>query len=119
MTYLEGKAEGKATLILRLLESRGVAVPEDDRERITGCTDLDVLDRWFDRAITAPDADALFVEDESRDGAAAQAQRPSRLISGPVVRPLYTTKGPAHPRCAGPSLARSAGSPRPSVRGLT
>ncbi|MFC6067622.1 hypothetical protein [Streptomyces ochraceiscleroticus] len=74
-TYLEGKAEGKAegraegeadgrvTLILRLLEGRGIAVSEEARARITGCTELDVLDRWFDRALTAQEADELFADD--------------------------------------------------------
>ncbi|MEV7057493.1 hypothetical protein AB0N95_18615 [Streptomyces microflavus] len=32
------------------------------RQRITTCTDLAVLDVWFERAITAPTADAVFDE---------------------------------------------------------
>ncbi|MFF4208747.1 hypothetical protein ACFYZE_05085 [Streptomyces sp. NPDC001796] len=62
--YLEGKAEGEAKgeakAILRVLERNGVPVPDDVRERITGCTDLEVLDRWLDRAFEATDADDLF-----------------------------------------------------------
>ncbi|MFI1564011.1 hypothetical protein ACH4ZX_13290 [Streptomyces sp. NPDC020490] len=65
--YLEGKAEGKvedrASLILRVLELHGVPVPEDARERITTCTDLDALARWFDRSLTATAAEDLFAED--------------------------------------------------------
>ncbi|MBA2945296.1 hypothetical protein [Streptomyces himalayensis] len=65
--YLEGKAEGKAedraSLILRLLEKRGIPVTEDTRERVTSCTDLDTLILWFDRALTATTADELFTED--------------------------------------------------------
>jgi uncharacterized protein YbjT (DUF2867 family) len=64
--YLEGKAEGKAedraSLILRVLDKHGVSVPEDTRDRITSCTDLDTLALWFDRALTATAAEDLFVE---------------------------------------------------------
>ncbi|GGN65749.1 hypothetical protein GCM10011579_036540 [Streptomyces albiflavescens] len=63
--YLEGKAEGKAedraSLILRVLDKHGVSVPEDTRDRITSCTDLDTLALWFDRALTATAAEDLFV----------------------------------------------------------
>ena len=63
--YLEGKAEGKtegktedrASLILRVLEKHGIPVPEDIRERITSCTDLDTLTLWFDRSLTASTAE--------------------------------------------------------------
>ncbi|MEV0260650.1 hypothetical protein AB0I49_04815 [Streptomyces sp. NPDC050617] len=64
-TYLRGKAETEAQLILQLLEGRGVPVPESVRERVTGCTDLDTLNRWFDRAITAASAEELFTETEA------------------------------------------------------
>ncbi|MFJ9244473.1 hypothetical protein [Streptomyces sp. NPDC101776] len=64
--YLEGKAEGKtedrASLILRVLEKHGIDVPDDIRERITSCTDLDTLTLWFDRSLTASTAEELFVE---------------------------------------------------------
>ncbi|MFI1704621.1 hypothetical protein [Streptomyces griseoruber] len=65
-TYLEGEAKGKvedrASLVLRLLEKRGIDVPEDVRERITSCDDLDTLTLWFDRSLTATAAGDLFVE---------------------------------------------------------
>ena len=68
--YLEGKAEGKtegktedrASLILRVLEKHGIDVPDDIRERITSCSDLDTLTLWFDRSLTASTAEDLFVE---------------------------------------------------------
>ncbi|MFE6164725.1 hypothetical protein ACFQ7F_38110 [Streptomyces sp. NPDC056486] len=72
--YLEGKAEGiaegvaegiaeeRVVTILRILEQRHVPLPDDARERITTCTDLETLARWRDRAITVTDADALFAE---------------------------------------------------------
>ncbi|MFJ8716778.1 hypothetical protein ACIRD9_26955 [Streptomyces violaceus] len=69
-TYLEGKAEGRAqgraedrtVLILRVLEKRGIDVPETARERITSCTDLDTLTLWFDRSLTATTAEDLFAD---------------------------------------------------------
>ncbi|MFF3817542.1 hypothetical protein ACFYYD_13170 [Streptomyces bluensis] len=65
--YLEGEAKGKAearaALILRVLEKHGIPVPENTRERITSCTDLDTLIHWFDRSLTATTAEDLFAED--------------------------------------------------------
>ncbi|MFE9289178.1 RpnC/YadD family protein [Streptomyces olivaceus] len=58
----KGQAEGKAEDILRILEVRGVEVPDSVRERVTGCTDLDVLGAWFDRSLSAAHAEELFVE---------------------------------------------------------
>ncbi|WP_308292523.1 hypothetical protein [Streptantibioticus ferralitis] len=74
--YLEGKAEGKAEgeaagkakalteSILHLLERRGISVSASARLLITSCTDLDTLNRWFDRAITTTNAENLFAEDQ-------------------------------------------------------
>ncbi|MFJ2259835.1 hypothetical protein ACIOKD_16085 [Streptomyces sp. NPDC087844] len=65
--YLEGKLEGqvddRASMVLRVLEKRGIPVPEVTRERITSCTDLDILSLWFDRSLTATAAEDLFAED--------------------------------------------------------
>ncbi|MEU6443961.1 hypothetical protein [Streptomyces sp. NPDC047046] len=49
----EGKAEGKISLLLKLLDAHGVSLTEDATARINACTDLDTLDTWFDRALTA------------------------------------------------------------------
>ncbi|MEU6141329.1 hypothetical protein ABZ848_13290 [Streptomyces sp. NPDC047081] len=67
--YLEGKAEECGLMILRALEKRGIAVPEETRERVTSCTDLDTLTAWFDRSLTAATAEDLFVEDAGLPGA--------------------------------------------------
>ncbi|MGW0574441.1 hypothetical protein ACWD25_00360 [Streptomyces sp. NPDC002920] len=73
-TYLEGEAEGKlkdrAALVLRLLDKRGIDIPEEIRERVTSCDDLDTLTLWFDRALTATVAEDLFTE-SPEDGAAS------------------------------------------------
>jgi predicted transposase YdaD len=50
---LEGEAKGRAEGVLRILAARGVHVPEEARQRILSCTDLVVLDRWFDQALKA------------------------------------------------------------------
>lgn len=58
--YLDGKAEGEAKGILRVLEVRGLAVSDEVRERISTCTDLDRLNDWLDRAGTVEHAEDLF-----------------------------------------------------------
>jgi hypothetical protein len=57
-----GEALGEARLLLRTLEKRGVAVDEATRARVTACTDTAVLDRWFDRALTATSLDEVFAD---------------------------------------------------------
>jgi hypothetical protein len=49
----QGEAKGEAKAVLAILDARGIAVPDDVRTRITGCTDLDQLDTWVRRAATA------------------------------------------------------------------
>ncbi|MFC5173937.1 hypothetical protein [Streptomyces mutomycini] len=59
----EGRAAGRAEDILRLLELRGVTVPVEAREKIAGCDDLHLLDRWFSRAVTTTTAEDVFTEE--------------------------------------------------------
>jgi hypothetical protein len=56
----EGRAEGEARMLLRILKARGIDVPNEVRDRITGCTDTDQLERWGDRALTIDHAEQLF-----------------------------------------------------------
>ncbi|MFF7143374.1 hypothetical protein [Streptomyces nodosus] len=58
----EGRTEGRASDVLRLLDRRGIPLSEADRERVTSCKDLDTLTRWFDRAITASSAAEVFLD---------------------------------------------------------
>lgn len=64
-TLIEGEAKGRAKSraedILRILDLRGIELPEAARERIASCADLDILGNWFDRAVTATSAEELFV----------------------------------------------------------
>ncbi|MEW1996062.1 hypothetical protein ACFWFH_05130 [Streptomyces coelicoflavus] len=62
-SWLEGKAEGKAETVLRILEVRGVEIPDFVRERVTACADLDVLGTWIDRSLSVVRAEELFVEE--------------------------------------------------------
>ncbi len=55
-----GVAKGVARAVLRALAARGIEVPDDARDRITACTDLDQLDIWVSRAATADAIEELF-----------------------------------------------------------
>ncbi|WP_327100706.1 hypothetical protein OIE68_19085 [Nocardia vinacea] len=55
-----GEAKGEAKSILRLLELRGIAVPDDAHARIAACTDLDQLAAWLDRVLVAESIEDLF-----------------------------------------------------------
>jgi Putative restriction endonuclease len=57
---LEGEAQGIAKSILRVLERRGIAVSEDQRQEILSCTDLDRPNYWLDQAALAATADEVF-----------------------------------------------------------
>jgi hypothetical protein len=59
----EGRAEGIIEKLLRVLDKRGVGLTEEQRVRVESCTDLDLLDAWFDRALTAATAGEVFDAD--------------------------------------------------------
>ncbi|WP_182874633.1 hypothetical protein [Microbispora sp. H10670] len=58
----EGHAEGEIDAILSVLETRGLEIPDDVRERIRRCQDLDQLRTWVRRAVTVTSAHELFAE---------------------------------------------------------
>lgn len=57
-----GEARGEAKGVLRVLEVRGVPVPDDVREQITACTDLARVSEWLDRAGTVEQAEDLLTD---------------------------------------------------------
>ncbi|MFD6331555.1 hypothetical protein ACFWGI_18525 [Streptomyces niveus] len=57
----EGRAAGRAEDILLALQQRDIPVSDEARERITTCTDLDVLREWFLRSLTASSAEDVFI----------------------------------------------------------
>ena len=54
-------SQGEADALLEVLDVRGIDVPADVRERITGCTDIGQLRVWLRRAATAHSLDEVFV----------------------------------------------------------
>ncbi|MFY9822316.1 MAG: hypothetical protein WAM82_13115 [Thermoanaerobaculia bacterium] len=58
----QGRAQGKAEAILSVLETRGIAVTEAQREEVLRCGDLDRLDRWLRRATLAFSAGEVVSE---------------------------------------------------------
>ncbi|MDA0633296.1 hypothetical protein OUY22_07670 [Nonomuraea sp. MCN248] len=69
----EGRVEEAARLVMLVLETRGFTLPDDTRARITACTDLDRLETWIIRAVTAQTLDDLFdeAEDQRKDARTA------------------------------------------------
>ncbi|MBJ7903574.1 hypothetical protein IF655_09715 [Streptomyces sp. DSM 110735] len=59
----EGRIAAQRDMILRALECRAVPVPDDVRDRVNACGNLDQLDTWFQRAVQATKAADLFVEE--------------------------------------------------------
>ncbi|GGL09017.1 hypothetical protein [Planomonospora parontospora] len=59
---IEGKAEEAARLVLLVLATRGLEVPDDVRDRITACADLVRLESWAARAVTVQTVHDLFGE---------------------------------------------------------
>jgi len=57
-----GEARGKAEAVLKLLEARGLAATDEQRQQVTSSTNPAQLDLWFDRAITAGTAAEVFAD---------------------------------------------------------
>lgn len=56
----EFKAEGEANALLIFIESRGLAITEDQRRKIENCRDLNELNSWLKLAATAPSVKAII-----------------------------------------------------------
>ena len=52
----QGRAKGRAHAVLAVLAERNVPVPDDVRAKIASCSDLELLDLWLARAVTARSA---------------------------------------------------------------
>lgn len=59
----QGRKQAKAEMVLRVLEWRGIPVPEHVAERVSACEDADRLEMWAQRAVGATCAEDLFVEE--------------------------------------------------------
>ncbi len=56
----EGRIQECQQMTLRILEWRGIPVPDAVRERVEACSDLGQLEVWAQRAVHALDAAELF-----------------------------------------------------------
>ncbi|NKZ02887.1 hypothetical protein [Actinomadura latina] len=56
----KGEARGEAKSVLLVLKARGIAVPNEVRERVESCTDTDQLERWVQRAAVIDKAEDLL-----------------------------------------------------------
>ncbi|MER6621344.1 MULTISPECIES: hypothetical protein [unclassified Streptomyces] len=86
----EGRVAGKAEQLLRLMGRRGFSMTEETRQRVTTCTDMPLLDLWFDRAIDATTLDEVFATPSSTDRVPAPAQSPEHTA--------VPGQGPTDPR---------------------
>ena len=57
---VEGELRRAVASVLTVLETRGLGVTAEVRARIEGCQDVDVLQHWLTRAVTAASADQIF-----------------------------------------------------------
>ncbi|MFC5831378.1 hypothetical protein [Nonomuraea insulae] len=56
----EGRVEGEARSVLKILDVRGLAVSEEVRKRIMDCREQSLLDVWLQRAIKVQSVEELF-----------------------------------------------------------
>jgi hypothetical protein len=56
----EGLAEGRAQAVVQVLEVRGIAIRDEDRDAILGCRDEETLTTWLNRATLVTDIRDLF-----------------------------------------------------------
>lgn len=74
----EGRVAAKAEDLLHLMERRGFPMTEENRKRVTTCTDMAVLDLWFDRAIDAATLDDVFTAPSTTSRIPAPAHSPEQ-----------------------------------------
>ncbi|GAB2512878.1 RpnC/YadD family protein [Nocardiopsis aegyptia] len=53
----EGRAAEAAQNVIAVLQARGFAVSDEERSRITSCTDLATLEKWVPKAVTVERSD--------------------------------------------------------------
>ncbi|MFF0160080.1 hypothetical protein ACFYRY_21470 [Streptomyces sp. NPDC005263] len=61
--WLAGRAESRAEAILHILGSRAIEISDAVRDRVLGCSDLDVLGGWLGRSLSVTSAEELFAEE--------------------------------------------------------
>jgi hypothetical protein len=61
----EGQAKGSADALVTVLTVRGFVISPELRKRIEACDDVQVLNEWTARAVTAADVDTVFANSEA------------------------------------------------------
>jgi flagellar biosynthesis/type III secretory pathway protein FliH len=73
----EGKAQGEAAALLKILTRRGLASTAEQRRRIIECTDLAMLEQWLDGALSASSIDELLASPLATARPAPRRSRPA------------------------------------------
>ena len=60
--FRQAQLKSKAEDVIDFLDARGIALGDEQRERILECDDLQLLRKWVRHAATVSSADELFVE---------------------------------------------------------
>ncbi len=63
-----GQIKGMARMVERLLLKRDLILTDELHERLAGCEDEDLLQRWFDRALTATSVAEVFSDEPRSTG---------------------------------------------------
>jgi hypothetical protein len=58
----EGRVEGQAAMLLRVLQTRGFAVTDEISERVAACPDTALLEEWAARAVVAESITEVFAD---------------------------------------------------------
>ncbi|MEQ8274490.1 MAG: hypothetical protein RMA76_45340 [Deltaproteobacteria bacterium] len=58
-----GALKGRAAMLLRVLERRGLTLTDDQRVHIRACDDVECLERWLDRALDATSVDEVLADE--------------------------------------------------------
>jgi hypothetical protein len=56
----DGRVQGQAAMLIRILQARGFTLTAGIRERITSCADTAQLEAWAISAVTAETLDKVF-----------------------------------------------------------
>ncbi len=77
-----GNRDAVRNSVFVVLDARAISVPDDVRDRITACAEIEQLSLWLPRAAVVENADDLFV-DQRRAGNGMRA-RSSAMTRSPV-----------------------------------
>ena len=76
--FERGRAEGEAAALLKIVTRRGLTLTAEQRRRIMGCTDVAMLERWLDRALSVSSVAELLAGAPRARAEPANGRRKSR-----------------------------------------